>query len=105
MPFDLKQDAGGIVDIEFMVQYAALAWSQTHPPLLRWTDNIRILEELEHEGLMPAADASLMREVYKAYRAAAHRQALQNEAGVVAGNQFVDERQQVLRIWRELGLS
>ena len=105
VPFDLKQDAGGIVDIEFMVQYAALAWSQTHPPLLRWTDNIRILEELEHEGLMPAADASLMREVYKAYRAAAHRQALQNEAGVVAGNQFVDERQQVLRIWRELGLS
>ena len=105
VPFDLNQDAGGIVDIEFMVQYAALAWSQTHPPLLRWTDNIRILEELEHEGLMPAADASLMREVYKAYRAAAHRQALQNEAGVVAGNQFVDERQQVLRIWRELGLS
>src|SRR5699024_3964221 len=25
--FDLKQDAGGIVDIEFMVQYAVLAWS------------------------------------------------------------------------------
>ncbi|SEM86147.1 glutamate-ammonia-ligase adenylyltransferase [Pseudomonas sp. ok272] len=104
-PFDLKQDAGGIVDIEFMVQYAALAWSQSHPPLLRWTDNIRILEELEHEGLMPAADASLLREVYKAYRAAAHRQALQNEAGVVTGDQFVDERRQVLRIWRELGLS
>jgi glutamate-ammonia-ligase adenylyltransferase len=57
-PFDIKQDAGGIVDIEFMVQYAALAWSETHPPLLRWTDNIRILEELEHEGLMPVEDAS-----------------------------------------------
>src|SRR5690606_22541394 len=34
-PFDLKQDAGGIVDIEFMVQYAALAWSHQHPELLR----------------------------------------------------------------------
>ncbi len=80
-PFDLKQDAGGIVDIEFMVQYAALAWSETHPPLLRWTDNIRILEELEHEGLMPAEDASLLREAYKAYRSAAHRQALQKDPG------------------------
>ncbi|MHC8322712.1 bifunctional [glutamate--ammonia ligase]-adenylyl-L-tyrosine phosphorylase/[glutamate--ammonia-ligase] adenylyltransferase [Pseudomonas sp. GB2N2] len=104
-PFDLKQDAGGIVDIEFMVQYAALAWSEAHPPLLRWTDNIRILEALEHEGLMPAEDASLLREAYKAYRSAAHRQALQKDAGVIPGDQFVDERRQVLRIWRELGLS
>ncbi|MHC8324426.1 bifunctional [glutamate--ammonia ligase]-adenylyl-L-tyrosine phosphorylase/[glutamate--ammonia-ligase] adenylyltransferase [Pseudomonas sp. LB1P83] len=104
-PFDLKQDAGGIVDIEFMVQYAALAWSETHPPLLRWTDNIRILEELEHEGLMPAEDASLLREAYKAYRSAAHRQALQKDAGVIPGDQFADERRQVVRIWRELGLS
>ncbi|BCX65818.1 MULTISPECIES: bifunctional [glutamate--ammonia ligase]-adenylyl-L-tyrosine phosphorylase/[glutamate--ammonia-ligase] adenylyltransferase [Pseudomonas] len=104
-PFDLKQDAGGIVDIEFMVQYAALAWSETHPPLLRWTDNIRILEELEHEGLMPAEDASLLREAYKAYRSAAHRQALQKDPGVITGDQFADERRQVMRIWRELGLS
>jgi glutamate-ammonia-ligase adenylyltransferase len=104
-PFDLKQDAGGIVDIEFMVQYAALAWSHSHPPLLRWTDNIRILEELEHEGLMPAEDASLLREAYKAYRSAAHRQALQKDAGVIAGDQFVEERRQVLRIWKEMGLS
>jgi len=103
--FDLKQDAGGIVDIEFMVQYAALAWSQSHPPLLRWTDNIRILEELEHEGLMPSEDASLLREAYKAYRSAAHRQALQKDAGVIPGDQFAEERRQVMRIWRELGLS
>ncbi|MDX9675081.1 bifunctional [glutamate--ammonia ligase]-adenylyl-L-tyrosine phosphorylase/[glutamate--ammonia-ligase] adenylyltransferase [Pseudomonas zeae] len=104
-PFDLKQDAGGIVDIEFMVQYAALAWSQSHPPLLRWTDNIRILEELEHEGLMPAEDASLLREAYKAYRSAAHRQALQKDAGMISGDQFAEERRQVLRIWKEMGLS
>ncbi|PRA30811.1 bifunctional [glutamate--ammonia ligase]-adenylyl-L-tyrosine phosphorylase/[glutamate--ammonia-ligase] adenylyltransferase [Pseudomonas poae] len=103
--FDLKQDAGGIVDIEFMVQYAALAWSAQHPSLLRYTDNIRILEGLEQVGLMPAADAHLLREVYKAYRSAAHRQALQNEAGTVAGDQFADERRQVMRIWQELGLS
>ncbi|WP_321862115.1 bifunctional [glutamate--ammonia ligase]-adenylyl-L-tyrosine phosphorylase/[glutamate--ammonia-ligase] adenylyltransferase [Pseudomonas paraveronii] len=103
--FDLKQDAGGIVDIEFMVQYAALAWSAQHPSLLRYTDNIRILEGLEQVGLMPAADAHLLREVYKAYRSAAHRQALQKEAGTVAGDQFADERRQVMRIWQALGLS
>ncbi|MGH8420600.1 MAG: bifunctional [glutamate--ammonia ligase]-adenylyl-L-tyrosine phosphorylase/[glutamate--ammonia-ligase] adenylyltransferase [Pseudomonas sp.] len=103
--FDLKQDAGGIVDIEFMVQYAALAWSREHPALLRYTDNIRILEGLEEAGLIPAADASLLREVYKAYRSAAHRQALQKDAGVVSGDQFANERREVMRIWGQLGLS
>jgi glutamate-ammonia-ligase adenylyltransferase len=103
--FDLKQDAGGIVDIEFMVQYAALAWSSEHPALLRYTDNIRILEGLEQAGLMSATDASLLREVYKAYRSAAHRQALQNNAGLVSGDQFASERREVMRIWAQLGLS
>ncbi|MDY7567716.1 bifunctional [glutamate--ammonia ligase]-adenylyl-L-tyrosine phosphorylase/[glutamate--ammonia-ligase] adenylyltransferase [Pseudomonas sp. RTC3] len=104
-PFDLKQDAGGIVDIEFMVQYAALAWSWEHPALLRYTDNIRILEGLEQAGLVPDTDAHLLREAYKAYRAAAHRQALQKEAGVIGGDQFHAQRREVLRIWSELGLS
>jgi glutamate-ammonia-ligase adenylyltransferase len=104
-PFDLKQDAGGIVDIEFMVQYAALAWSREHPALLRYTDNIRILEGLEQAGLIPSTDADLLREAYKAYRVAAHRQALQKEAGVISGDQFQAERREVRRIWAELGLS
>ena len=105
VPFDLKQDAGGIVDIEFMVQYAALAWSREHPALARYTDNIRILEGLEHAGLLSEADASLLREAYKAYRAAAHRQALQKDAGVVGGDQFQAERREVMRIWAQMGLS
>ncbi len=104
-PFDIKQDAGGIVDIEFMVQYAALAWSRDYPALLKYTDNIRILEGLEQAGLIPAEDAGLLREAYKAYRSAAHRQALQKQAGVIAGDQFVAQRREVLRIWAALGLS
>ncbi|NVL43535.1 bifunctional glutamine synthetase adenylyltransferase/deadenyltransferase, partial [Pseudomonas syringae pv. actinidiae] len=105
VPFDLKQDAGGIVDIEFMVQYAALAWSREHPVLLQYTDNIRILEGLEEAGLLPDVDASLLREAYKAYRSAAHRQALQKQAGVVSGDQFHAQRREVMRIWAQMGLS
>jgi glutamate-ammonia-ligase adenylyltransferase len=104
-PFDIKQDAGGIVDIEFMVQYAALAWSQQHPALLRYTDNIRILEGLEQARLMAQADASLLREAYKAYRSVAHRRALQKQAAIIAGDQFIAERREVMRIWAELGLA
>ena len=103
--FDLKQDAGGIVDIEFMVQYAALAWSWQYPQLLEFTDNIRILEGLENAGLMSADDAGLLREAYKSYRSAAHRQALQKQPGVVAGDQFQAERRAVRRLWQALQLS
>jgi len=104
-PFDLKQDAGGIVDIEFMVQYAALAWSKQHPALLEFTDNIRILEGLDRLGLLRDGEASLLQDAYKAYRSAAHRQALQKQPGVVGGDQFHEHRRNVMRIWRELGLS
>ena len=50
--FDLKQGEGGIVDIEFMVQYSVLAWCHRLPDLARWTDNIRILETLGREGIL-----------------------------------------------------
>ncbi len=103
--FNLKQDAGGIVDIEFMVQYAALAWSHQQPQLLRYTDNIRILDGLEQAGLMTGDEVRLLQDAYKAYRAAAHRQSLQKLPGVVSGDQFHDERRAVMRIWHELGLS
>jgi len=102
--FNLKHDAGGIVDIEFMVQYAALAWSHQHPQLLRYTDNIRILDGLEQAGLMTGDEVRLLQDAYKAYRAAAHRQSLQKLPEVVSGDRFHDERRAVMRIWRELGL-
>ena len=103
--FDLKQDAGGIVDIEFMVQYAALAWSHHYPELLRYTDNIRILDGLGAANLLSAADVQLLQEAYKAYRAAAHRLALQKQPGKVPGDQFLEQRRDVRRLWAELGLS
>ncbi|MFW9606485.1 MAG: bifunctional glutamine synthetase adenylyltransferase/deadenyltransferase, partial [Pseudomonas sp.] len=103
--FDLKQDAGGIVDIEFMVQYAVLAWSRQHPELLHFTDNIRILEGLERAGLIATADVHLLQEAYKAYRAAAHRLALQKQPGQVSGEHFHEERRGVMRIWHTLALG
>lgn len=105
VPFQLKQDAGGIVDLEFMVQYATLAWSHRNPELLRYTDNIRILESLGQAGLLPAATVCMLQEVYKTYRTAAHRLVLQKQSGVVSGALFQDERRALMGIWQELGLN
>ncbi|WP_426415748.1 bifunctional [glutamate--ammonia ligase]-adenylyl-L-tyrosine phosphorylase/[glutamate--ammonia-ligase] adenylyltransferase [Aestuariirhabdus sp. LZHN29] len=103
--FHLKQDHGGIVDIEFMVQYGVLAWSYSHPELLEFTDNIGVLDALEATALISSEDADLLREAYKAYRSAAHRLALQNQKGVVGGDAFHDYRRGVADIWRRLMLE
>ncbi len=101
--FDLKQDGGGIADIEFIVQYAVLRWASEHPELLRWTDNIRLLETLSRLGLLPANDARLLTEAYRYYRAVVHRLALQEiEGAVVDAPEFGTRRADVVRIWNEL---
>ncbi len=103
--FHLKQDRGGIVDIEFLVQYLILRHAQDKPELLRWTDNIRMLDSIEAEGLLPAEDAELLREAYKAYRAAGHRLSLQNLSGVLGDEEMTEYRRGVAAIWQRLMLD
>lgn len=99
--FDLKQESGGIADIEFMVQYGVLAWAHDHPALLRWTDNIRLLESFAAEGLMRREDAQLLCDAYRAYRATVHRLTLQGLPAIAEEEMFAAYRHGVQRLWRE----
>ncbi len=100
--FNLKQGVGGIVDIEFMVQYAVLAWSHHVPELARWSDNVRILETLGREGLFERQDCDALTQAYLAYRCAAHQLALQQQPGVAPAGSFVAERAAVSAKWQQL---
>jgi glutamate-ammonia-ligase adenylyltransferase len=100
--FQLKQGTGGIVDIEFMVQYAVLAWSKQHPALATFTDNIRILEALQQGGLFTPQDADALSDAYKVFRADAHRWSLQQQPGQVPMEQFAPQREAVLAKWQQL---
>ena len=100
--FDLKQGEGGIADIEFIVQYLVLRWAHQYPDLATWTDNIRQLETLKKMGILPPDDAQLLADAYRAYRSAAHRLTLQQAPALVPDSEFVDYRQHVQRIWRDL---
>jgi len=100
--FNLKQDAGGIVDIEFMVQFAVLAWSHEIPGLTRWSDNIRILESLEESGVISAEDTQCLISAYKKYRSAGHRLQLQQAPSTVDATEFAAEREQVKAVWQRL---
>ncbi len=97
--FDLKQGVGGIADIEFIVQYLVLRWSHQYPALLRWSDNIRQIETLANEGLIPADDAAALTAAYKTYRAAAHHLTLDGESARVPSERFAEQRREVQRVW------
>lgn len=100
--FDLKHDRGGIVDIEFMVQYAVLAWAHEHPELTRYPDNVRILEGLANLGLLPADAAAGLRDAYLQYRARGHRLALSQQEARVSDDEFQPERALVVHWWDTL---
>ncbi len=100
--FDIKQGAGGIADIEFMVQYGVLRWSSKHPDLLDWTDNIRLLESLARDHLFEEEVVQRLADNYRALRAVYHRKALSELPGMVEENELQQERQQVQTLWHTL---
>jgi glutamate-ammonia-ligase adenylyltransferase len=97
--FDLKQGRGGIVDIEFMVQYAVLRWACDYRELLGWTDNIRLLETLSRLGLLSGDAADRLMDAYRSLRAAYHRNALQDHTALISADLLQPEKQLVRQIW------
>ena len=100
--FHTKHDAGGLVDIEFLVQYLMLAHSEAHPELTQWSDNIRQMEELGRAGVLPVEDAETLRETFITLRSTIHRRALQNLNSQVGGDEFPEEREYVRQMWQRV---
>ena len=97
--FDIKQDAGGVADIEFLAQYWALAWALRYPPLIMFSDTIRQLESVASADLVPQASVDALTAAYRAYRERTHRISLEGGATVVPADQFAAERRAVSAIW------
>lgn len=99
--FDLKQGVGGITDIEFMVQYAVLAWSASLPELVVRTDNIRILDALKTTGKLDDQDASLLADAYRFYRHMANYCVLQDLPAVVPVEAVAMYQPHVAMLWQQ----
>ena len=97
--FDLKQDTGGMVDIEFLVQYLVLLKSNEYPGLLQWTDNVRLIQTLIATGAIDEYTAHILKHAYLIYRAAAHQASLQENPAKVPRDKFSHLRSRVEKIW------
>jgi glutamate-ammonia-ligase adenylyltransferase len=100
--FDIKQDPGGITDIEFIVQYLVLREAAQHPELVRYSDNIRQLEGLAAAAVVPAPTAEFLTDTYRSYRQRLHRLALAGQPGFMPRAEAAAPAEAVRSVWQKV---
>jgi glutamate-ammonia-ligase adenylyltransferase len=104
--FDLKHDAGGMVDIEFIVQFLVLAYSHQHPQLIGNLGNIALLHLASQAGLISMSAAENVGNAYRLLRSRQHRLRLDGaeKTRIVLEDEpdLVLARDCVTQLWQEI---
>lgn len=105
--FDLKQGEGGIVDIEFIVQYLVLGYANKYPDLAKHSDNISLLEIIKQLNFLEFKQISSSKIkqieiIYCQYRKFYHRLSLQNINSKINYKKVISKRKIVIDIWQKI---
>jgi glutamate-ammonia-ligase adenylyltransferase len=98
--FDVKHSAGGMVDVEFAVQYLVLAHAQQHPSLLANVGNIALLLSAEKVGLVPAGVGEKAGSAYRELRRVQHRARLDEQPTQVPQAELENECAAIKTLWQ-----
>jgi glutamate-ammonia-ligase adenylyltransferase len=101
--FDLKHDRGGIIDVEFAVQYLVLAHAHAHADLTGNIGNLALLKLAARLGLADEKRALAAHDAYRRFRALQHGLRLQGERYARIEPAAVSaSREAVLALWKEV---
>ena len=101
--FDVKHDRGGMVDVEFIVQFLVLAHAHQHPELVRNAGNIALLQIAGDLELVDARVAREVADAYRTFRSIQHRLRLNGaERARVAREEIEPEAAAVTRLWNSV---
>jgi glutamate-ammonia-ligase adenylyltransferase len=101
--FDVKHDPGGMVDVEFSVQYLVLAHAHDHDQLTRNLGNIALLSIAADLDLVPATIAAAAANAYRDYRRLQHQIRLTGAAHArVDAAAQADRRATVSALWNHV---
>ena len=99
--FDIKHDRGGMIDIEFIVQFLILAYAATYPELAANSGNLALLQQAAKLGLVDAALGTRVQEVYRNLRRLQHKMRLNSTGpGRIAAQEI--NVAPVLELWESL---
>ena len=99
--FNMKYGRGGIVDIEFLVQYTVLLHANICPSLVTWTDNIRILEIIKKQKLIAVCDSDEITRIYILLRSKIFKKSLNYETACIESSEFILERNHIIKLWNK----
>jgi len=97
---DLKQSRGGMVDIEFLVQYWILAQANNIGSDCLYSDNISLLNELFRLNLITGSQSQLVG-IYQDYHRLLHESVLQNQSSEVDAEIIAEHVKHVVDCWNE----
>ncbi len=97
---DLKHSRGGMVDIEFMVQYWVLGLANSIGPDHLYSDNISLLNALFRLDLITRSQSQLV-EIYQTYHRLLHESVLQGETAEVDADAIEEQVEHVINCWNE----
>ncbi len=98
--FDLKQDGGGMIDIEFIVQFLILRWAAQYVELTADIGNIALLKLCGQLGLIDAELGNNAADAYRKFRKLQHQSRLQGvEKARVEKHLVQAEIDTVMRLW------
>ncbi|PKO34715.1 MAG: bifunctional [glutamate--ammonia ligase]-adenylyl-L-tyrosine phosphorylase/[glutamate--ammonia-ligase] adenylyltransferase [Betaproteobacteria bacterium HGW-Betaproteobacteria-7] len=101
--FGLKHDPGGIVDVEFIVQYLVLGHAHQHPELTGNLGNIALLRIAGDLGLIDRQQAEAAGNAYREYRRLQHAKRLSATPKARIPKEQVELHIAVVRaLWREV---
>jgi len=100
--FNIKQDAGGMVDIEFLVQAGVLLYAMQSPALLETTSTLLFFAPLVEVGWIKQAESDELMSAYRDYRQQVNRQALEVRQSEQELSDLLLHREKVSRIWNRL---
>lgn len=101
--FDLKHSQGGIIDVEFIVQYLVLLHAQQHHVLTANSGNIALLAALARLALIDKQLALAVGDAYREYRRLQHAARLQGEMEAkVERTRVLDYIEPVNTLWKQV---
>ena len=96
---NVKYAHGGVVDVEFIVQYLVLAHSHEAPELLENYGNIALLGMAAQRGFIPTEQARAAQNAYRRYRQIQHNKKLRDIARVAVDKTLLADYQAVKDLW------
>ena len=101
--FDLKHDAGGMIDIEFIVQYLVLEYSRQYPELTENFGNIALLKMSEKLGLVPKESGEKVSAIYRLFRKWQHQIRMQGaDQAKVKPERATEQSNEVKKLWKQV---